>query len=78
MPILRGYGLRLVYAVEIVRITTPIVPPVPPEKQENMMTQKTEIEIEMSETVAYSRRGERFESFCPTCKIYSPKWRRRS
>jgi hypothetical protein len=32
------------------------------------MTQKTEIEIEMSETVAYSRRSERFENFCPACK----------
>ncbi len=32
------------------------------------MTQKTEIEIEMSETVAYSSRGERFENFCPICK----------
>ncbi len=35
------------------------------------MTQKTEIEIEMSETVAYSRRGDRFETFCPTCKCMS-------
>jgi len=32
------------------------------------MTQKTEIEIEMSETVAYSRRSERFENYCPQCK----------
>jgi hypothetical protein len=32
------------------------------------MKQKTEIEIELSETVAYSRRGERFETFCPQCK----------
>ena len=29
---------------------------------------KTEIEIEMSETVAYSSRGERLENFCPVCK----------
>lgn len=36
-----------------------------------MMTKKTEIEIEMSETVAYSSRGERFENFCPTCKSMS-------
>ncbi len=35
------------------------------------MIQKTEIEIEMSETVAYSRRSERFETFCPTCKSMS-------
>lgn len=32
------------------------------------MIQKTEIEIEMSETVAYSRRSERFETFCPGCR----------
>lgn len=35
------------------------------------MIQKTEIEIEMSETVAYSRRSERVETFCPTCKSMS-------
>jgi len=32
------------------------------------MNHKTEIEIEMSETVAYSRHGERFENYCPRCK----------
>lgn len=32
------------------------------------MNNKTEIEIEMSETVAYSRRSERFENYCPGCK----------
>ena len=32
------------------------------------MKQKTEIEIELNETVAYSRRSERFETFCPECK----------
>jgi hypothetical protein len=32
------------------------------------MNQKTEIEIELNETVAYSRRSERFEAFCPECK----------
>lgn len=32
------------------------------------MTQKTDIEIELSETVAYSRRSERFEAFCPECR----------
>lgn len=32
------------------------------------MTDKTNIEIELNETVAYSRRSERFESFCPQCK----------
>jgi len=32
------------------------------------MTRRTEIEIEVNESVAYSRRSERFESFCPTCK----------
>ncbi len=35
------------------------------------MRQKAEIEIEISETVAYSRRRERFETFCPTCKTMS-------
>ncbi|HUR96886.1 MAG TPA: hypothetical protein VMZ26_02345 [Pyrinomonadaceae bacterium] len=29
---------------------------------------KTEIEIEMSETVAYSSRSERLENFCPSCR----------
>ena len=32
------------------------------------MTQKTEIEFELSETIAYNRRGERVEAFCPHCK----------
>jgi hypothetical protein len=32
------------------------------------MTQKTEFEIEVNETVAYSSRSDRFESFCPVCK----------
>jgi hypothetical protein len=32
------------------------------------MKQKTEIEIELNETLVYSRRSERFESFCPECK----------
>ena len=32
------------------------------------MKQKTKIEIELSETVAYSKRRERFEAFCPQCK----------
>ena len=32
------------------------------------MTKKTEIEIELSETIAYSRQGERFESFCTVCE----------
>jgi hypothetical protein len=32
------------------------------------MVQKTEIEIEVNETVAYSRSSERFENFCPICK----------
>ncbi|HVE55871.1 MAG TPA: hypothetical protein VNB22_03520 [Pyrinomonadaceae bacterium] len=33
------------------------------------MKQKTEIEIELQETVAYSRRSEKFEAFCPECKL---------
>ena len=32
------------------------------------MTGKTEFEIEVNETFAYSSRGERFENFCPDCK----------
>ena len=32
------------------------------------MTQKTEFEIEVNETVAYSSRSDRFESYCPACK----------
>ena len=32
------------------------------------MKQKTEIEIELSETVAFSRRTERFEAYCPQCR----------
>jgi hypothetical protein len=31
------------------------------------MAKKTEIEIEMSETVAYSSRSERFEAYCGQC-----------
>ena len=31
------------------------------------MKEKTEIEIELSETIAYSRSSERFESFCVEC-----------
>jgi len=30
--------------------------------------QKTEFEIEVNETVAYSSRSDRFETFCPVCK----------
>ena len=33
------------------------------------MKQKTEIEIELIETVAYSRRSERFEAYCPNCRL---------
>ena len=32
------------------------------------MKTKTEIEIELNETVAYSRRSERFEAHCPKCE----------
>ena len=32
------------------------------------MKQKTEIEVELNETVAYARRGERFEAYCPQCR----------
>lgn len=40
------------------------------------MKQITEIEIEFSEIVAYSRRGAKFEGFCPQCEssveMYTP------
>ena len=32
------------------------------------MKQKTEIEFELNETVAYSRRGERSKAYCPQCE----------
>ena len=32
------------------------------------MNQKTEIEIELKETILYSPRSERFETFCVDCK----------
>ena len=32
------------------------------------MQQKTEIEIEVNETIIYNRSGERVETFCPECK----------
>ncbi len=32
------------------------------------MKQKTEIEFELSETVAYSKRQDKFEAFCHLCK----------
>jgi hypothetical protein len=35
------------------------------------MSKQTKIEIEMSETVAYSRRTERLENYCPGCKDMS-------
>lgn len=40
----------------------------PRETQEKQMKQKTEIEIELSETIAYSRRAEKFEAYCPQCQ----------
>ncbi len=36
--------------------------------KKNIMNNKTEIEIELSETVAYSKRSEKFECFCPGCR----------
>jgi hypothetical protein len=45
-----------------------IVTPNGEENKKKQMTQKTKIEIELNETVAYSRRSERFETFCPQCK----------
>ena len=35
------------------------------------MVNKTDIEIELNETVAYRRNNQRFESFCPGCKSLS-------
>lgn len=32
------------------------------------MKQKMQIEIELSETIVYTRGSERFETFCPECK----------
>lgn len=32
------------------------------------MNHKTEINIELTETVAYSRREEKFEAHCPQCR----------
>ena len=32
------------------------------------MKQKTEIEVELSETVAYSRHEEKFEAYCTQCR----------
>jgi hypothetical protein len=32
------------------------------------MSQKTKIEIEFSETIAYSKRREKFEAYCPNCE----------
>lgn len=32
------------------------------------MNTKTEIEIEFSETIVYSRPGDRFEAFCTSCE----------
>ena len=32
------------------------------------MTQKTEIEFELNETIAYTRRDERTAAFCPECE----------
>ena len=32
------------------------------------MTRKTKIEIELSETIAYSKRREKFEAYCPGCE----------
>ena len=34
------------------------------------MKQKTEIEIEVSETIAYSKRDEKREAYCPKCKSF--------
>jgi len=32
------------------------------------MKQKTVIELELNETIAYSRSSERFETYCPECE----------
>jgi hypothetical protein len=33
------------------------------------MKKKMEIEIELSETIAYSRSSEKFEAYCPRCGV---------
>jgi len=33
------------------------------------MKKKMEIEIELSETIAYSRSSEKFEAYCPRCEM---------
>jgi hypothetical protein len=35
------------------------------------MKRKTEIEIEVNETLAYSKRSERFQNYCGSCKRMS-------
>lgn len=48
-----------------------IVDPNRKRDKKNTKMQKTDIEIEVNETVAYSRRSERFENYCPTCQRMS-------
>src|SRR5437764_15185588 len=46
-----------------------IVAPNERRTQDNQMKRKTEIEIEISETIAYNKGRERVEEFCSECKL---------
>ncbi|CAN5633207.1 hypothetical protein BH24ACI2_BH24ACI2_04790 [soil metagenome] len=61
-------SLELFLQVKLLEVVRCIITPNREENKKNRMKQKTEIEIELSETVAYSRRSERFEALCPQCK----------
>lgn len=54
--------------IKLPGVVRQIVTPNSEENKKNQMKQKTEIEIELSETIAYSRRSERFKAFCPECQ----------
>ena len=47
---------------------TEVYPRTVSETRKNKMTRTNQIEIELNETVAYSRASEKFECFCPGCK----------
>ena len=47
---------------------TEVYPRTVSETRKNKMTKTNQIEIELNETVAYSRASEKFECFCPGCK----------
>ena len=59
----RRCGCKKIQLGKVRKIVTPNYA----EHKKNIMKQKTEIEIEFSETVAYSSRRERFEAYCSEC-----------